>query len=411
MKIKSIKNMYKEAAFFSCLKYSFLFLAFFLVIIFGCQPCWAASWGWQNPQVSTGWKRKASSAYVSLFKDTDIVIFTESGYLATILQLNDYTRDQALLALSSRVGHQLVIGEMTGYPAHDYDHPDQTNPTLFIHSNEDPDSYPSSWISMYHGGNLSGGYIKTGTGNLYLYPNSSYRVNVQKVDMEIQSSYESNSEGQLLFIESDSVGTGTDTGVIFTPHYERRQFTLETTDNLGNQFVIGSNSNHDYDHGVQSNPTIFIHSDTDPDSDNTQWMSLYHDTTSGMIDTGTGLLTLVDDTLVGSNLEFYQFSHVEPDDPNSGAVDIYLDTNDQSLIKVLCGDTDGCTVQLDETDIASGTILYIYAESTSQTLTFNDVATVQKVNGASITLNADDCVSFIYSDNNEWLQLTPVSDN
>ena len=54
------------------------------------------------------------------------------------------------------------------------------------------------------------------------------------------------------------------------------------------QLVLGQFSNKDYDHAAQSNPTVFVHSATNPDTNNTQWGSLAHDQTDFVIATGTG---------------------------------------------------------------------------------------------------------------------------
>jgi hypothetical protein len=62
----------------------------------------------------------------------------------------------------------------------------------------------------------------------------------------------------------------------------------------GRQFVLGSSANigKDYDHGATSIPTLYLHSNTDPDSNNTEFMSLRHDTTNAEITTGKGHLNL-----------------------------------------------------------------------------------------------------------------------
>ena len=48
----------------------------------------------------------------------------------------------------------------------------------------------------------------------------------------------------------------------------------------------------DFDHAAQSNPTIFVHSATDPDYANDEWVSITHDVTDGVITTGSGDLKL-----------------------------------------------------------------------------------------------------------------------
>ncbi len=43
-----------------------------------------------------------------------------------------------------------------------------------------------------------------------------------------------------------------------------------------------------HDHGASTNPTIFVHSATDPDTANTQWASITHNTTGAVYGAGTG---------------------------------------------------------------------------------------------------------------------------
>ena len=68
--------------------------------------------------------------------------------------------------------------------------------------------------------------------------------------------------------------------------------------------IIGDNThyNKDYDHDVLSeNPTVFIHSATSPDSDNTQWGSLSHDTDDFIIDSGTNSTRVVSELTAHNN--------------------------------------------------------------------------------------------------------------
>ena len=71
---------------------------------------------------------------------------------------------------------------------------------------------------------------------------------------------------------------------------------LGEDDNYGNRnmiITITANKDKDHDHDTLStNPTLFIHSATDPDTDNTQWISFEHDQTDANIVTGTGDLYL-----------------------------------------------------------------------------------------------------------------------
>lgn len=75
-------------------------------------------------------------------------------------------------------------------------------------------------------------------------------------------------------------------------------------DNKGNRnFIICDNTYRasNFDHNtLASNPTVFIHSATNPDTDNTQWLSFTHDQTDGVIATGKGNINL--NPVAGSNI-------------------------------------------------------------------------------------------------------------
>lgn len=71
---------------------------------------------------------------------------------------------------------------------------------------------------------------------------------------------------------------------------------LEANDGRGNHNLIitsYNNMDRDHDHDTLSvNPKLWIHSATNPDTDNTQWLGLRHNQTDGVIDTGKGDLVL-----------------------------------------------------------------------------------------------------------------------
>lgn len=68
--------------------------------------------------------------------------------------------------------------------------------------------------------------------------------------------------------------------------------------NLGRYMVVCdvADMGFDFQHGNQSNPTIFIHSAA---QSTTQWTSLTHDGTNGLIDVGTGSIKLLDNAIIG----------------------------------------------------------------------------------------------------------------
>jgi len=76
-------------------------------------------------------------------------------------------------------------------------------------------------------------------------------------------------------------------------NYTFDQLLLSLGSNTGRQFVIGDYDGRamDFDHATPTNPTLFVHSATAPDTANDQWISLSHDQANAVIGVGTGLLT------------------------------------------------------------------------------------------------------------------------
>jgi hypothetical protein len=68
------------------------------------------------------------------------------------------------------------------------------------------------------------------------------------------------------------------------------QLVIGLHDNAGNQLVIGQQSTYwrDHGHATTTDPTLFIHSDTDPATVATQWVSLTHNKTDAEFITGSG---------------------------------------------------------------------------------------------------------------------------
>lgn len=68
----------------------------------------------------------------------------------------------------------------------------------------------------------------------------------------------------------------------------------------GRQLIISDYSwrERNFDHATQTNPTLYVHSATDPDSDNTEWLSLAFDPTlpGAVVATGKGTVR-IDSTL------------------------------------------------------------------------------------------------------------------
>ncbi len=107
---------------------------------------------------------------------------------------------------------------------------------------------------------------------------------------------------------------------------------------VGRQLVISGVSGFNYDHATQSNPTLFIHSVTNPDSANDEWVSLTHDQTNAIINWGSGDLDLIGGNikLSGTNSVMFNGTDERMFSPTTGEfaiesrgpVKFYTDTND-----------------------------------------------------------------------------------
>jgi len=94
------------------------------------------------------------------------------------------------------------------------------------------------------------------------------------------------------------------------------QMILAPSDGVGNQIVFTNSANYtkDHDHDTTTDPTLFIHSDTNPDSNNTQWLSLSHDKTNGVIESGTGTISFADNDLTTTgDINATSFTNTSPD--------------------------------------------------------------------------------------------------
>lgn len=80
------------------------------------------------------------------------------------------------------------------------------------------------------------------------------------------------------------------------------QFQLVLNGTLGRQLVLGDygSASADYDHDTTSYPTMYFQSDTNPDADNRQYSSIYHDGTAAIYGAGTGYHYFPSDVLAAN---------------------------------------------------------------------------------------------------------------
>ena len=169
-------------------------------------------------------------------------------------------------------------------------------------------SYDSdSAMSLSHDG--TNAYVESSDGDIILKPQAGNQVEVHANSggtAEFQVRGLSNDRARIALME------GSNARMIINSDFgsssrEQNGIFLHPSD-AGNHLILGnlSYANDNHDHSAQTNPTLFVHSATDPDTANTQWVSLAHDQTNGVIDVGTGAIKLdasvlvPDDATIGS---------------------------------------------------------------------------------------------------------------
>ena len=112
-----------------------------------------------------------------------------------------------------------------------------------------------------------------------------------------------------------NLGLNPGTGIISVKQTNALGFTIQVDftkdqagifllDATGNQLILANYGGtlQDYDHAAQTDPTFFVHSDTNPNDDNTQWISFSHDKTDGVVSVGTGKLNFSGKTFTNATM-------------------------------------------------------------------------------------------------------------
>lgn len=192
----------------------------------------------------------------------------------------DTTRAQFLLGLGTALGNQFIIG-VNAWIGHDYDHAAPADPTLFIHSATDPDVNNTQWFSV--AAETTRSLLWSNHGQMVFYSPGAQIVSASEHYFESGFSVFA---GNSLATNAYSLVRGiTDDGL---------HWALGAGVNTSNyNFILTTQANvaKDHDHTPAStNPTLIVHSATDPDVNNTQWVSISHNATYGIITTGASYL-------------------------------------------------------------------------------------------------------------------------
>ncbi|MCK5321338.1 hypothetical protein KAJ38_02060, partial [Candidatus Pacearchaeota archaeon] len=81
---------------------------------------------------------------ITLDPESEVIDIKPNGAFAISWE-NDMTYDQSVMGVADAVGNQLIITNRVLHEK-DHDHPVQTDPTLFIHSDTDPDTNNSQYL-------------------------------------------------------------------------------------------------------------------------------------------------------------------------------------------------------------------------------------------------------------------------
>lgn len=139
----------------------------------------------------------------------------------------------------------------------------------------------------------TGDYIRIGSANTtsHAFSSEDDLVVCGKLEVNSIAHFDSNVNFHMAcFVSSDIeflYGSGNNQFMIKSSATDSQVLFATYTDN---QLILCNYLNRvsNYDHAQQPNPTFYIHSNVNPNTDNTQWISFVHDQTDGEIATGTG---------------------------------------------------------------------------------------------------------------------------
>jgi hypothetical protein len=228
------------------------------------------------------------------------------------------TPDTLVFGLDDSVNNTLLIIEKSNIGS-DYGHAQQSRPTVYIHSATNAGAATDEWLGLYH--DTFDSILETGKGAIkFVSADSEIDINDNVIinggsnpiklgidgtpsfivdnddiyigrDLEVAgvayftgtvSGIELNKgdDEKLIFGDSDDASIMWDTS-------QTRDSIVLRTDETSRAFIIsdGASDSVNLGHDNQSNPTLYIHS---ANANTTEWVSVTHDQTDAVIETGTG---------------------------------------------------------------------------------------------------------------------------
>jgi hypothetical protein len=251
---------------------------------------------------------------VALVDDVPIVFGSSSD---ASMRWSDNQTNHALLLItnlgSAASSGNIIITAAANFNK-DHDHTFVSNPTLIGHSATDPDTSNTQYWSLTH--NTTDAVLTVGTGDLEI---SAAQVRAPSGGTTVLARADGTAWAN---IGPSTVGIGTLTRVSDDVGWEYgtsgdAQMRWSTGQATANSLLLGvgvgslaqggnivivnvANMGKDHDHAIATDPTLFIHSATDPDTANDEWISFTHDATDGLIQVGSGDIEF---TVPGQNIK------------------------------------------------------------------------------------------------------------
>jgi hypothetical protein len=191
------------------------------------------------------------------------------------------------LIMTGSISNAYVLCEY-GDRGYDFAHALQTNPTLFIQS---ANQSATEWLSLAH--DQTYGRIKTGTGAVCIgTSNPTYAVAsgnlYAQYNLECGQKLYANQGVQLGIGWAVGYNTAVTGGYYGGVSQQTPDCPMLTTGTTANLIIIAEDADRTYDfaHALQTNPTLFIQS---ANQSATEWLSLAHNQTVGLVSAGTGI--------------------------------------------------------------------------------------------------------------------------
>ena len=138
-------------------------------------------------------------------------------------------------------------------------------------------------IRIWHDG--TDAYITASSGDIKLNMTDDLWIGDNETGgHDINVNVQANNTARLIFLNASNQR------VLFGTNFSQDQTMIAVQADGGRQLILTdfNNSSKDHDHPVPTDPTFFVQSATDPDTDNTQWVSLHHNVSSSFIESGKG---------------------------------------------------------------------------------------------------------------------------